>query len=485
MRRWSITLLLALPLLLAACERAPPQPTALEQVLARGELVVVTRNSATTWYRGRDGLETGFEYELARHFADTLGVGLRMEAASDVTDVLRQVVEGEVDFAAAGLTVTRERSRRVRFTPSYLQVSTQLVRRVGTPQPESLADLGSTPIAVIANSSHAELLRELRQGYPDLNWDEYRDRESEELLSLVWEGEVEYTVADSHELALYQRYYPELRVAFDLASDDHLAWAFPRSEDDSLYQRAVAFIHEMAASGALDHLYERHFGHIGEFDYAGTRTFMRGVEQRLPRFREYFIQAGERYGFDWRLLAAVGYQESFWNPEAVSFTGVRGLMMLTQVTADELGVDRLDPRQSIMGGARYLRQLYDRLPEEITGDDRLWMALASYNVGYGHVIDARRITEQRDGNPWLWRDVRESLPLLRQRRWYSQTTHGYARGHEPVIYVDNIRSYFDLLSWLEDREPRELAPLEPPVELHGPPWPMEEESTVRPMPPTL
>jgi membrane-bound lytic murein transglycosylase F len=125
-------------------------------------------------------------------------------------------------------------------------------------------------------------------------------------------------------------------------------------------------------------------------------------------------------------------------------------MMLTNATAEEVGVsNRLDPAQSIEGGARYLRSVEQRLPESITGEDRLYMALAAYNVGLGHLYDARDIARMRGGNPDLWRDVREALPLLQESQWHSKTRHGYARGGEPVIYVQNIRRYLEILDYVD------------------------------------
>jgi len=214
-------------------------------------------------------------------------------------------------------------------------------------------------------------------------------------------------------------------------------------------------------------LLERHYGHVSDFDYVGTRTYMRHIEQRLPEYRPHFEEAVADKDIDWRLLAAVAYQESHWNPKAVSPTGVRGMMMLTRTTANDLGVDRrTDPRQSIDGGSRYLKYLLDRIPERIQGRDRLWLALAAYNIGYGHMEDARIITQQRGGDPDKWMDVKESLPLLHKRKWYSKTKNGYARGNEAVRYVENIRSYYDILVWMIERnEPKPAPPATLPAAL--------------------
>ncbi len=439
--------LLLLPLVVT-CNR--PQ-SLLEEVQRQGELRMLTRNAATTYYEGPNGL-TGLEYELAKGFADELGVRLKVLTASNVSEVLERLALGEAHFAAAGLTVTEPRQIWARFTPPYHTITEQLVYRLGNPRPNDLGDLQGL-LEVVAQSSHLDRLHNLKQQYPSLNWIENTQLESEELLTLVSERLIDYTVADSSEVALNRRYYPELRVAFDISEPQSLAWAFPKFQDPSLYNAATAYFDKIKASGRLAQLLEQTYGHVQEFDYVGTRMYMRHVQQRLPKYRELFEEHAAKNGLDWRLLAAVAYQESHWNPKAVSPTGVRGMMMLTQATARQLGIEkRTDPTQSVAGGALYIRQLLSRVPERIELPDRLWLALAAYNVGFGHLEDARIITQKRGGNPDRWGDVKENLPLLRKKAWYKSTKHGYARGNEALTYVENIRSYYDILVWLTDQE---------------------------------
>jgi membrane-bound lytic murein transglycosylase F len=437
-------------LALAACGRPD---TLLERIKANDELIVVTRNAATTYYEGPHG-PTGMEYDLAAAFAEHLGVRLRLEVPDNFQDILGMVERGEAHIAAAGLTITQERQRRVRFGSAYQSIMPQLIYRSGNPRPRDLNDLTGM-LEVLAGSSHEERLRELQSEYPELNWISNTTQESAELLNLVWEQLIDYTVADSNELAIHQRYYPELRVAFDLNPvPDSLGWAFTAGADDSLYREAEEFFANLRRTGKLDQLLERHYGHVLAFDYVGTRRYMSHVAQRLPEYIPLFEAGAAETGLDWRLLAAVGYQESHWNPEATSPTGVRGLMMLTHNTMRFLGLsDRTDPEQSVLGGARYIRLLKDKLPPRIGDPDRTWLALAAYNVGYGHLEDARVLTQKRGGDPDKWMDVKEALPLLAQKKWYAQTRHGYARGHEPVRYVENIRSYYDILVWETERQP--------------------------------
>ncbi len=448
--------LLMLPFL-TAC----PSKNELDRVLESGELRVLTRNAATTYFEGPTG-PTGLEYDLAKGFADELGVELKLITVANVAEVVSQLRKRRAHFAAAGLTITGERQNWARFTPPYQTISQQLVYRIGTTdRPDDISELNGR-LEALAGSSHVERLRELKKAHPKLTWTENTKLESEELLTRVSEKVIDYTVADSNELRLNQRFYPELRAAFDLSEPQALAWAFPKSPDDSLYRLAVAYFERLKESGKLARLIERHYGHVGDFDYVGTRIFMRHIRERLPRFREMLETAAEENGLDWRLLAAMAYQESHWDPSAVSPTGVRGFMMLTQATARYLGVQkRTDLWQSIEGGARYIRKLIERVPERIRNPDRMWMALAAYNIGYGHLNDARIITQTRGQNADIWKDVKENLPLLRKRVWYKKTKHGYARGNEATAYVENIRSYYDVLVWLTDQEkfvPEQIPP---------------------------
>ena len=183
--------------------------------------------------------------------------------------------------------------------------------------------------------------------------------------------------------------------------------------------------------------------------YVGAYTFAKHLQQRLPKYEQHFRQSGTKLEADWRLLAAIGYQESMWQPDATSKTGVRGLMMLTNRTAQAMGVaNRLDPKQSIQGGSKYYVQIKDELPDSIKDPDRMWFALAAYNIGGAHLDDARKMAEQQGLNPNKWLDVKKMLPRLSQKQYYRKTRYGYARGGETVHFVQNVRRYYDILTWV-------------------------------------
>ncbi len=421
--------------------------TLLEKIKSNGELIVVTRNSQTSYYEGADG-PAGIEYELAKMFANELGVKLKLIVPESLNDILDDLNKGLAQIAAAGLTVTRERKKQFWFGPAYQKVTEQLIYNTDHRRPGSLSSLHGQ-LEVVANSSHADRLHHLKKMIPELSWKADKNTDTEELLQLVSDGMIDYTIADSNQVALDQRYLLNIRVAFDITKPEPLAWALQKSTDKSLLFAVQNFFQKIKKNGELTRLIERNYGHVKEFDYVGAKIFQRHIQTRLPTYLNMFKAAAKKYHIDWRLLAAIGYQESHWNPKAISPTGVRGIMMLTRKTATELGVNRLDPASSIEGGAKYYSQILNKMNPDIPQPDRSWLAMAAYNIGYYHLQDARRITRLRKQNPNYWLDVKKSLPLLTQKKWYSKTRYGYARGYEPVQYVENIRSYYDILKWTD------------------------------------
>ncbi len=450
--------------LLSTC--SPPIPK-LEQIQRLGVLKVATINSPTTYYKSGDG-EVGFEYDLARRFARELGVRLDLRVVDSAQAALDAVSAQRVHMAAANLSITDQRARNILFTPAIREVTPKLVYHMNSGRPRSLDELDE-PIRVPANSAHLELLRHLRERHPSLRWEAIEDVSSEDLLVAVGEGRHKFAVGDSDLIAMTARYHPRLLEVFDLSEPVRKSWAFRHHRDSSLYNAATRFITEMHGDGSLDKLVDRYFGHVDRMDFVSSRTLAQHLDERLPKFRAMFEAAGRESGLDWRLLAAISYQESHWDPKARSVTGVRGLMMLTRATARFVNVSRrTDPQQSIEGGARYFRYLLDRLPDEVPTPDRIWMTLAAYNLGYGHLQDLRELTRKRGGNPNSWIDVRSNLRLLTQRKWYQQTRYGYARGNEAEVYVGNVRTYLDVLTWMTKQEgdqdkvdlaaPRKAAP---------------------------
>ena len=428
---------------LAACDPGPGRAQ-LADIRERGELHVLTRNAPTTWYEDRDG-PAGPEYEMVEAFAAHLGVEVRYELAGSVSEILQRVAEGEADIGAAGISRTRERGSNVRFGPVYQEVEQQVVCRRGGAGPQSAEDLVGLSLKVPAGTTYGRRLQQLAQVHPELAWEAAEGQTTEQMLAEVWRRQIDCTIADSNIVDINRRYFPELEVMFALGDPDHFAWVLPPAAS-GLHRELRRWFSEFERVGGLDAVIERYYGFVEVFDYVDMRAFQRRIEQRLPQYRPIFEQAGERYGFDWTLLAAQAYQESHWDPHARSPTGVRGMMMLTRRTAAAMEVsNRLDARESIMGGARYMQRLYRWLDEEIEEPDRTWVTLAVYNVGMGHFRDAQALARELGRNPHSWPDLRDTLPLLAQPEYYQRTRYGYARGSEPVRYVQRIRDYQDVL----------------------------------------
>lgn len=426
--------------------RTPPDELA--RIKDSGVLRVASTNGPTTYYIGSSG-PTGFEYDLVEAFAKTLGVKVKWIFTSKWEKLLPMVEYGRADLAAAEITVTPEREKRVRFGPEYEKLVPQLIYRMGEYRPKNVKDLIGRQLIVPADSRYVVVLEKLKEKYPGFNWKTAENKSADELLYNVSRGKLAYTLVNSNIFALNRRFYPRLGVAFAIGKPRAVAWAMQKTSDQSLYDAVKKFFKKIKKSGELQRIEERYFGHARHYDVVGTLTFMQFEKKRLPPLIPWFKQAAKKYGFPWQLLAAQSYQESYWDPRAVSPTGVRGLMMLTPAAAKQIGgANPLDPKESIMGGAAYLKKMMSWIPSSVKGPDRLWFALAAYNVGIGHVLDAMRLAKSLGKNPDRWTSLKQTLPLLTEPKWYRRTANGYASGRVAVRYVQNIRSYYDILVWM-------------------------------------
>ncbi|MEZ9231795.1 membrane-bound lytic murein transglycosylase MltF [Vibrio amylolyticus] len=453
---------------LFGCQIESDPKSELDQVLERGVLRVGTLNNQLSYYIGPDG-PAGLDYELVREFANELGVKLEMKPAYRMSSLYPALKNGEIDIIAAGLSQSESRLNEFRAGPAYYYVSQQLVYKKGQWRPRNFDQLlerqealiegydGEPVVSIVDDSHFKNTLEKLKTQHDSFQYSVDIDADINQLLKEVSEGTLPFTVADSIEISLSQRIYPDIATAFELTEDQPISWFINRSEDESLYALLIEFFGSLKQSGQLAALEEKYIGHIGSFDYVDTRAFIRALDSKLPEWSPLFKQYSEE--FDWRLIAALAYQESHWNPVARSPTGVRGMMMLTLPTAKSVGVtNRLDPEQSVRGGVEYLRKMVDRIPDSISEHEKIWFALASYNVGFGHVMDARRLTKRQGANQNAWADVKDRLPLLRQKKYYSQSYYGFARGDEARNYVENIRRYYQsIIGHVEQRSVSENA----------------------------
>ncbi|HEY8355033.1 MAG TPA: membrane-bound lytic murein transglycosylase MltF [Methylophilaceae bacterium] len=444
----SIIILAAL--LLNACqEPAKPLPDPQESK----EIVIVTHNGPNTYYIDGNDRPAGLEHDLASKFVESLGPEYRVRflLVNNITEVIPTLLKGEAHLAAADLSITRLRQHLVKFSTPYQSVQQHVVYNTETtPKPKSLQDLIGKEIAVPAGTSYDERLAEERQKLPGLHWHALDNANTDELLEQVAEGLLDFTLADSHLVTLQRNYYPNLGIGIALGQPEDIAWAFPKTGNRWLFDQANAFFARIRQDGTLRSLIDRYYGHAERLDTGDVTVFLKRTRTLLPKYADLFKEAQELTGIDWRLLAAVSYRESHWDRLNTSPTNVRGLMMLTEATADMLGVtDRLDARQSILGGARYIVMLKDSIPKRVPEPDRTWLALAAYNIGMAHLEDARILAQRMKLNPDSWADVKKILPLLNKVEYYSTLKYGFARGGAPVIFVESIRTYHKILEKYE------------------------------------
>lgn len=448
-KRFSITnLLIAMLLICCAALLVRSAPASkLEQVRTAGELRVLSRSGPVSHYQSTEGL-TGFEYTLLKGFADELGVKL----------VLQNVDSAPFDLASPSVINSHTAKTHYEYTSGFMDLSLQLIYNSTQSAPADIKALTGKKVLVVNSASVPLPLQQLQQSLPDIHWEQVENVDMTDLLDMVERGHADYAIVDSAIFNIHRYSYPHTQVAFDMQAPQSLAWALVPSYDASLYEAAQKYLTKIKTNGQLTQISAQFFDHFIEVNTDDALMFSKRLEKRFPRWKTSIQAAAEKYNLDWQLVAAVGYQESHWIPNAESPTGVRGFMMLTPNTAKDLGVQNLeDPTQSIFGGAKYLRYLMDTLTDTIQGEDRLYMALAAYNQGIGHLADARALTRKLKGDPNSWQDVSKAFPLLAREQYYSNATHGYSRGWEPVLYVKNVMNYHKILAFKESQQQLRLA----------------------------
>lgn len=415
----------------------------LEKIIKRGKLIVLTDNNANSYYLYREA-PMGFEYELAKAFADYLGVGIEVRTPG-WNKLFKSLLAGKGDLIAAGIAITPEREALCAFSDSYMPVQQQVILNKSNNIIKTIDGLAGYTIHVRQGTAYEKRLKTLQSQGLRLTILSHMDITTEELIQLVAARQIPVTIANSNIALLNRRYYPDIKIAFPIGDEQHLAWAV-RKKDINLLNEINRFLKTAGKNGTLKKIYNRYYASVNDFDYVDLKKFHRRLKTRLPEFRDIIEQEADKYGFDWRLIAAVIYQESHFNPFATSHTGVKGIMQLTELTADELGVDdRFDAAESIRGGVRYLAKMRGRFGYIKDPLTRLQFMLASYNIGYGHVLDAQKLAREMGLDENAWQDMKTVLPLLRNKKYYAATDYGYARGNEAVRYVQRVMLYYDIL----------------------------------------
>ena len=418
----------------------------LAEIRKRGVLRVLTRNSSSTYFITRGEL-VGFDYDLARRFAERHGLRIEIVVPPRGADLFRWLRDGRGDVIAAGLTILPERAERekIAFSRMMHEVRQAVVGRLDDPQrsmPVALEDLAGRSFAVRRSSSYWAALDALRKEGVALELlAAPEDLETEEIIALVAAGEYDLTLADSHILAIERSWRDDIDAGFEIGHQIAHGWAV-RREDQELLAAIDAF---------FDAEYRGLFYNVTRDKYFANET---SIQERLasrPRhsgwispYDDLVQRHAPRFGFDWRLITAQMFQESRFDPKARSFAGARGLLQIMPRTARELGYrDLEDPETGIRAGLDYLAWVRERFDADLPASDRTWLSLAAYNVGAGHVRDAQRIAIDQGLDPTRWFGHVETALLLKQKpEFHRKTRYGYARASEPVAYVRSIRDRY-------------------------------------------
>lgn len=428
-------------------------PTTLEKIKKNGILNVVLINSSSTYYIGSDG-KKGFEYDILNSYASHLGAALNVIVANTSKEALELSKDPDIHITSALLAKDDTNEKQYNLGPSYLEVQEQVVcnRSLAQRFPKNTDMLQGLNIMAGEETRYSDTLEKLKSDGLDIAVTYSSDLSTEEILSKVASKEIDCTIVDSNIFSINQRYYPDLSFAFSVGPREQLAWVLaPNSK--TLKEDIYNWITTFFQSGEMARLKDHYFDNNLMFDYVDTTEFYKKARSILPNYKRYFEDASKKYDIPYYLLTSLSYQESHWNPNAISQTGVKGMMMLTQATADGLKIaNREDPKESIFGGANHFREIMQALDNNIQGEDRYKFTLAAYNIGLGHINDAQELATKMGLNPYLWQELKSVLPLLAQKRYYNTLKHGYARGSEAIKYVEAIYNYKDMLQNISDLE---------------------------------
>jgi len=424
--------------------------TALERIKRTGILRLITDHSINTYYY-YNGQPTGFEYELAVAFADFLNVELDV-VVPGWNNMFTSLEQGKGDFIAAGLVITREGIEKVNFSIPYMSIRQHVIHHQNESGPEKIEDLASLTMHVNRETSYHHRLNELKKSGISLNYILYDNVSTEEMVRMVHDKEIKHTIATDTVALMSQRYYPDIRIGIPIREKESLAWAVSKKDPEMLEQVNKFFLYAVE-TGLIKKITDKYFSTIHNPDPFDLKKFHERIESRLPEYKPLIYKEAMEYGLDWKLIAAIVYQESQFDPEAVSLNNVRGLMQVTSATAEEMGVsDRHEPSESLKAGIRYLNKMTKKFEYLEDDHERILFSLASYNVGYGHISDAVKIAEDMGLDPTKWQNLKKALPLLSKPNYYTKARYGYTRGLESVQYVERILTYYDILKQKEVNE---------------------------------
>lgn len=437
----------------------------LKDIQERGSIVAIVDNSSTSYFIYR-GQPMGYEYELLRWFTESMGLELELKIAPSIDDAFRMLNTGEGDVIAHNLTVTKERRKIINFTRSHHTVHQVLVQRkpdnwrdmklheIENTLIRAPIDLIGTKVHVRRSSSFAERLKNLSDeiGGDIIVVEEEASVDTEDLIKMVVNKEINYTVADNDVATINKTYYPILDVGTKLSFPQQIAWGV-RKNSPKLQKELNNWLTELKRGPEYNVLYNKYFKNLKASKYRYKSDYNSIAGKKISEYDALIQKYADKINWDWLLLASMIYQESRFDPDAESWAGAKGLMQLVDNTASEFGNGNMfDPESNIQAGTNliiWLEEYWNNVIE--SEDERLKFILASYNAGHMHVEDSRRLAEKYDADPNVWEsNVEKYLQLKSEEAYFSDpvVVAGYCRGDEPVKYVIQILDRYEKYSQL-------------------------------------
>ncbi len=439
----------------------------LDQIRERGKLVALTDYNSISYFIYK-GEPMGFQYELLREFADYLQIELEIVTENDLSLSFDMLDNGRIDMMALSLTVNNERKERVKFSSPISQTRQVLVqkrpdnwRRMTMDEIDdilvrSLLELSDRTVYVQSESSYAQRMTNLQSEIGDTIHIVEVPMEVEELIRLVADGEINFTVSDENIAMVNRTYYPDIDHETPVSFEQNIAWAVRKSDSDKLLSGLNKWLEGFRITRSYALIYAKYFKNSRSKHIVSSDYYSLGGG-KISRWDEYLRKYSDSINWDWRLLASLVLQESRFEPDVRSWAGAYGLMQLMPTTGKQFGIDIYSsPENNIRAGVKYIEWLQDMFEDKVADEDeRIKFILAAYNVGPGHVLDARQLARKYGRDPDVW-DNNVAYYLLRKSdpEFYHDPVveHGFCRGEEPYNYVIEVLDRYEhYANFLDDK----------------------------------
>ncbi|MDR0938366.1 MAG: transporter substrate-binding domain-containing protein [Mediterranea sp.] len=427
--------------------QAPP-PHDLEQIRDSGELVALTLYSSTSYFNYR-GEEMGFQFELVRQFAQSLGLELRVEVAANTAELVEKLLAGEGDLIAYNLPVTKQRRDSLRFCgEEFIAHQVIVQRRQGKQTLNDVTQLVGKEVYTKPGKHYRRLVNLNQELGGGIHIHEVTSDSvtTEDLIAQVADGKIEYAVADDDVAKLNTTYYPGLDIRLAISFDQRASWAV-RKECVLLAQAVDQWHEQNKTSPSFTASVKRYFESSKVIPHSPILSLR---EKKISHYDDLFKKYSRQIGWDWRLLASLAYTESNFDTTVVSWAGARGLMQLMPATARAMGIPEgmeQNPEESVKAACKYIESVSRSLRVVTDERERTRFVLAAYNAGLGHVYDAMALAEKYGKQKFVWEDNVEKYILLKSNEEYFNDPvckNGYFRGVETYNFVRDVTSRYDV-----------------------------------------